>query len=141
LVAASSCGVPHSDREPTRALTATTVAPTTTVPPPTTSPPTTVIVHASRSLARPRPAVVSVADDAFWRRVADCESPTNQRSRNGKYGGYFQMTQQAWHGGGGDGVPESHTYDEQLAVAKRWAAMTNPWRQWPVCWPRAARGG
>lgn len=108
------------------------------VAPPTTTSTAPLIVKASRSLARPRPYVG--VDDAFWWRVSRCESPSNARSRNGLYGGYFQMTQQAWHGGGGEGIPETHGYDEQLVVAKAWAARTNPWRQWPVCWPRAARG-
>lgn len=115
--------------------TSTTAAPPTTT---STSEAPRPVVRASRSLVRPRPYVA--VDDAFWRRVANCESPSNARSRNGLYGGYFQMTQSSWHGGGGEGVPETHTYDEQLVVAKTWAAMTNPWKQWPVCWPRAARG-
>lgn len=99
-----------------------------------------VVVRPARaSRAAPRRVYVAV-DDAYWFRVSRCESPSNARSRNGKYGGYFQMTQQAWHGGGGQGVPETHSYDEQLVVAKAWAARTNPSRQWPVCWKRAARG-
>lgn len=110
------------------------------VPPPPTT--TTAYVRvapvkASRSATRLRLAQV---DEAFWWRLSRCESPSNARSRNGLYGGYFQMTQSAWHGGGGVGIPETHSYDDQLVVAKAWAAITNPWRQWPVCWPRAARG-
>lgn len=138
VVAASHSGNRHPVTRvpPVPSTTSTTVAPTTT----TTEPPVTA-PRASRGVRRTvAPKAGVPTDPAFWRLLSNCESPSNARSRNGLYGGYFQMTASSWRGGGGDGVPESHTWEQQQAVAYRWALMTNPYRQWPTCWPRAMRG-
>lgn len=108
----------------------------TTVPPP---PPTTVPAPPVPTTVRPRTTQpASAVDDAFWRRLANCESPSGA---NGGYNGYFQLagsTAKAvgYHGG---------SYEEQLAAAKRWLAIIGVAKAgtragWPVCWWVALRG-
>jgi hypothetical protein len=114
---------------------------TTTVPAPPPSPPTTQPAPPPTTAPARRPVVqpASVMDDAFWRRLANCESPNGA---NGGFNGYFQLagsTAKAvgYHGG---------SYEEQLAAAKRWLAQIGIAKAgtragWPICWWVALRNG
>lgn len=136
LVACSAAERPYAAR------TVPHVMATTTSPPPAI----TVAARAARSrtaATRHDPPRVAVAgnlmSDAFWRRVANCESSDG---RSGAFLGYFQFSRDTarkvgWFNGAG--------YAEQLAMAKRWLAMIGgrggSRSGWPVCWFVALRAG
>lgn len=73
----------------------------------------------------------------FWRRLANCESPSG---KSGHFRGYFQFSPDTAAKVGIDG---SESYEEQRAAAQRWASQVNPGSTagWPTCWPIAQRGG
>lgn len=79
-------------------------------------------------------------DDAFWRRVANCECASGQCS-NGA--GYFQFTDPGTARKAG--YVRGSSYEEQLSAAKRWAGMIHPREGttagWPHCWWVAKSGG
>lgn len=87
----------------------------------------------------------SSAGDRFDR-LAACESgggvianiDPGAVSPGGRYRGAFQFTLSSWAGAGESGDPVDHDYATQKAAAIRWAGMTRPAGQWPVCWPRTA---
>jgi hypothetical protein len=118
--------------------TSTTLPPTTTTvkkpsPPPTTKT-TQAVVYKSQSAAP--------TGGDFWERLANCESPTN--SWSGRYKGYFQFSDtNVWNANNQWGFHYTPTasYGEQKAAAQYLAAHADPYGQWPVCWPRAIRGG
>lgn len=87
----------------------------------------------------PDPGTAAASGDRFDR-LASCESGQNPRavSPTGKYRGAFQFSIPSWHGAGMTGDPVDFSYSDQKAAAERWAGMTNPSGQWPVCWPRSA---
>lgn len=95
---------------------------------------------AQQKLQAQRPLAPAVMDAAFWRRLANCESPDG---RSGTYLGYFQFSRDtARKVGWFDGA----TYEQQRAMAERWLAMIGgPSRGggrsgWPHCWWVALRG-
>lgn len=127
-------------------LPATTQPPT--VPPaPTTTAPPGVVAEQSGATAPPPPVPVSAApaeagdaatiDDAFWRRLADCECASGQCS--GGHVGYFQFSPDTARKVGIDG---SESYDDQRAGAVEWARRIHPNEAtrsgWPHCWDEAA---
>lgn len=72
-------------------------------------------------------------------RLAMCESGGDPATNTGNgFYGAFQFVLSSWHSAGGTGYPNEHSYAEQKAVALYWASVTNPYQQWPVCWPRSA---
>lgn len=72
-------------------------------------------------------------------RLAMCESGGDPGKNTGNgFFGAFQFVLSSWHAAGGTGNPVEHSYGEQKQIAMSWAAATNPYRQWPVCWPRSA---
>lgn len=75
----------------------------------------------------------------FWRALSGCESSDGRDSSNGSFHGFFQFMLSSWQGAGGTGDPHVWTWEEQLWRAKVWASKTNPYSQWPVCWPRAVK--
>lgn len=84
----------------------------------------------------PRPAA-AVATGDVWARLRACESPTNGGTR---YRGYYQFSASTWASVGGTGDPAAASLEEQTARAQTLAARSDPYHQWPVCWPRAVRG-
>ena len=89
--------------------------------------------RAARSAPRvtePRPAV----SGDIWAALARCESGGNPRavSKGGTYRGAFQFSLSTWRGIGESGDPIDHSYEHQLAAAKRLQARSG-WGQWPVC--------
>jgi len=79
----------------------------------------------------------AVADDGVWARLRACESPTNSGTL---YRGYYQFSASTWASTGGTGDPAAASLEEQTARAQYLAAHSDPYHQWPVCWPRAVRG-
>jgi len=79
----------------------------------------------------------AVADDGVWARLRACESPTNSGTL---YRGYYQFSASSWASTGGTGDPAAASLEEQTARAQYLAAHSDPYHQWPVCWPRAVRG-
>lgn len=72
-------------------------------------------------------------------RLAQCESGGDPTTNTGNgFFGAFQFMLASWHSAGGTGYPHEHSYGEQKSIAMYWASITNPARQWPVCWPRSA---
>lgn len=78
-------------------------------------------------------------------RLASCESGDGHGSINpqavspgGKYRGAFQFSLTSWHSAGMAGDPIDYDYGTQKQTAMRWASITTPSSQWPVCWPRTA---
>ena len=120
------------------AIPTTTAAPTTTTttpppPPPTTAKPrpvrpTTTTQRASRSAG-------AGGSDRTWTALAACESGGNPNSvsdSNPTYYGAFQFSLATWHSVGGTGNPTDHSYEVQLAMAKKLQARSG-WSQWPKC--------
>src|SRR5436305_6816307 len=99
--------------------------------PPAPAPPA---AQAAPATAR---AAAAVADGDLWARLRACESPTNGGTR---YRGYYQFSQASWASAGGRGDPAAASLEEQTARAQFLAAHSDPYHQWPVCWPRAMRG-
>lgn len=83
----------------------------------------------------PRPAAALASGDV-WARLRACESPTNGGTH---YRGYYQFSQATWASVGGTGDPAAASLEEQTARAQTLAARSDPYHQWPVCWPRAVR--
>jgi hypothetical protein len=79
----------------------------------------------------------AVASDDVWARLRACESPTNSGTT---YRGYYQFSASSWASTGGTGDPAAASLEEQTARAQYLAAHSDPFHQWPVCWPRAIRG-
>lgn len=77
-------------------------------------------------------------DDAFWRRLSQCESPNGD---SGTFAGYFQFSSDT---AAKVGYHAGESYDEQLAQAKTWLAMIRgdggSKSGWPRCWWVALRG-
>lgn len=99
----------------------------------------------------------TVTDGDRFDRLSSCESKTNDTGD--PYWGYFQFRRDSWNSawsmGGFDekygttdeagqfvpapaGLPSDWSYGVQKSVAMFWATVTDPYRQWPVCWPRSA---
>lgn len=100
-------------------------------------------MRASRSLERPRavaapPRAVAPSSGDIWAALANCESHGRQDAYNpaGPYYSFFQWTMSSFHSAGGVGDPRDSDYATQLPLAQHWASITNPYKQWPVCWPR-----
>lgn len=135
------------------ATTSPAVAPVPppTPPPPTSPPPGTPAEAPRRPRERPsRSAAPAIAqappagseaiegwpDEAFWRRLADCESADG---RSGRFLGYFQFSRDTAAKVGVDG---SESYEEQRAAAEEWLrriglAAGGTRSGWPTCWWRA----
>lgn len=94
-------------------------------------------LRASRTAttARSAPSPPLVVDEAFWRRLANCES-ANGTGGNG--GGYFQFSPDTARR---VGYRPGMSYEEQRALAVKWLGMINgrggSRSGWPVCWWRA----
>jgi hypothetical protein len=141
-------GGPRTTAVRTAAMTGPVLATTTTAPTTTTAAPTTTTAPSlnrttthpvSRSYSRPAPAPVQ---GDFWMALGPgCESSDGRTSSNGLYFGYFQFSLTSWHEAGGTGVPMDHDYAYQRDIAIHWSQMTNPWGQWPVCWPKTWNRG
>ena len=84
--------------------------------------------------AAAREAAANSAQDQNWRNLAQCESGMNQRAYNsaGPYYGYFQFNIGTWQSVGMTGDPRDHSWDQQLAAAKRLHADRG-WGPWPAC--------
>lgn len=80
--------------------------------------------------------VVSQSGDRFDR-LANCESTMRQDAFNGVNKSYFQWAQSTWESVGGVGDPRNASYEEQKEKAQYLASITNPSKQWPVCWVKA----
>lgn len=95
----------------------------------------------SDTTVRPAEPAPSVSGDTFDR-LALCESGMRQDAvgGGGRYFSYFQWSMSTWRAAGGEGDPRNVDYATQKAIAMRWAERSNPYGQWPVCWPRAVRG-
>lgn len=96
--------------------------------------------QAAQRVRQPRDIGPMVLDGDRFDRLARCESggdPTNT-SPDGQYLGAFQFLASSYRAAGGAGDPRADSYATQKGVAMRWASMTNPATQWPVCWPRSA---
>ena len=92
-----------------------------------------------------RPKVATPATGDFWYRLSWCESRHRQDavSSTGKYLSYFQWSLSTWRAAkdpSDPADPRQVSYQRQVVIAQRWAARTNPWTQWPVCWGRALNG-
>ena len=128
--------------------TTVTVPETTTTAAPTTTLPERVAKErVSRGALRPRlatPPIQSLPPE-FWFDLTFCEDGHQlvDSDPNDPFHSYFQWhispKWNTWHAAGGTGMPEEHSYEEQLVIAKGWASATDPYKQWPVCWPRAMR--
>lgn len=112
-----------------------------------------VVVAAS---AAPAASVYVASGSDVWSRLRNCESGGNYRAAtgNGFYGAY-QFTLSTWSSIGGaqaidtngDGRPDtSFTNPAQAppwwqdAMARHNAQVSDPYHQWPRCWPRAVGG-
>jgi hypothetical protein len=105
--------------------------PASTIPPASTT--TVWAVEASRG----RTSTSVVIDEAFWRRLADCECASGHCG--GGHVGYFQFSADTAAKVSIDG---SEGYEEQRAAAIVWAARIHPRENtrsgWPHCWDEAA---
>jgi resuscitation-promoting factor RpfE len=73
------------------------------------------------------------ADSVNWDAVAACESGGNWGTSTGNgYHGGLQFTLGTWHAGGGTGMPEHASREEQIRVADN-VLQTQGIRAWPVC--------
>lgn len=88
--------------------------------------------------ARTAPSPAPVASGDVFDRLAACESGMRQNAvgGGGRYLSFFQWTLSTWHAAGGQGDPRNVDYGTQKAIAMRWAQRSNPYGQWPTCWPR-----
>lgn len=95
---------------------------------------------APRSNATVTPETSGSPDDAFWRRLANCECASGSCA-NGA--GYFQFTDPGTARKAG--YVRGSSYEEQLAAAKRWLAQIGgrggTTAGWPTCWWRALKSG
>lgn len=98
--------------------------------------------RAARSATSRPPAPPPVVSGDTFDRLAQCESGMRQDAvgGGGRYFSYFQWSLSTWRAAGGTGDPRNVDYGTQKALAMRWAERSNPYQQWPVCWPRAVRG-
>lgn len=91
-------------------------------------------LRASRAAAArsAQPAATSTLDDAFWKRLSNCESPSGAV---GKHIGYFQFSHDTAAKVGIDG---SESYEVQKSAAIRWLGMIGgrggSKSGWPTCW-------
>jgi hypothetical protein len=148
LVATAAACSPAAAPVPPATVPTTTTAPPS--PPPTvpavaaTAPPSSVSPFgAARAGVAAEVTTTSVAvvaatpDDAFWRRLADCECASG--ACGGAHVSYFQFSRDTARKVGIDG---SEPYEEQRAAAQEWARRIHPNEGtrsgWPVCWWRAA---
>lgn len=113
----------------TSSTTSTSTSTSTTQPTPPSTTRTTSRANGSH--------YVAVPDGAFWARLRACESPTNGGTR---YRGYYQFAQSTWQAAGGSGDPAAASLEEQTARADWLLHHANPYKQWPVCYPRAIKG-
>ena len=94
---------------------------------------------AAQKLAAPKPLPPASIDDAFWRRLANCESADGT---GGNGGGYFQFSPDTAKK---VGYRPGLSYGEQLAMAKEWLRRIKgrggSTSGWPHCWWVALRGG
>jgi len=120
-------------------VTTTTVPPTTTTTaPPATTTTTRPVAVVTTTTAKPKPSSVltaatkpaanapppvSSSGDEVWARLARCESGM-RNDAGAPYFGYFQFSAGTWHSIGGTGLPNDHTYDEQLVLAKKLQARS-----------------
>lgn len=96
-----------------------------------------VPVRANRSARATYPVRLRSQGHDVWWRLAQCESPTGRNSSDGLYHGYFQFLVATWRSIGAPGVPEQWSYEVQKHWAQVLASRSDPYHQWPVCWPRA----
>jgi hypothetical protein len=72
-------------------------------------------------------------------RLAKCESRMHQDANDGAgHYSYFQWTLSTFHAAGGSGDPRDVDYGTQKGLAMSWAQQSNPYTQWPHCWPLSA---
>ncbi|MBW3580824.1 MAG: transglycosylase family protein [Actinobacteria bacterium] len=116
----------HSRAVIDRNLAVLTAPPTTLAPPP---PPPPVEVPPPP----PPPPPPPLPADSVWGSLAQCESGGNwQRdSGNGYYGG-LQFSLPSWQAVGGDGYPDDHSREVQIAMGERLRARSG-WSAWPAC--------
>ncbi len=107
-------------KAPAAAAAATTTAAPTRLTTTTTRPP-------AARVAAPAPS----SSDAVWDRLAQCESG-NTNDHDAPYYGYWQVSEATWLGLGQVGLPDDHSREQQLVVAKRLQAMSG-WSPWPAC--------
>jgi len=122
----ATLGTSSTSSKPT-ATTAKRAPATTTAAAPTRLPTTTTRPPAAQ-VAAPAP---SASSDAVWDRLAQCESG-NTNDHDAPYYGYWQFSEATWLGMGQVGLPDDHSREQQLVVAKRLQAMSG-WSPWPGC--------
>lgn len=89
--------------------------------------------------ARSGTVTTAAVDGDRFDRLARCESGGDPATNTGNgFYGAFQFVLSTWHAAGGTGNPVDHSYSEQKQIAMSWAQRSNPYTQWPVCWPRTA---
>lgn len=94
---------------------------------------TTALVVADGALLAASASAAAAPTVATFDRLAQCESNGNWgiSSGNGYHGG-LQFSLATWRSLGYGGNPAEHSYDVQLAAAKRLQARSG-WGQWPHC--------
>lgn len=127
-LAAGACGTsPKMESARVPAVIATTTTASTIPPRPKPRP--------NRGTVRLQAVVVP--DDAFWRRLANCECASGRCG--GRHISYFQFSPDTARKLGIDG---SEPYEEQKAAAIRWLGMIGgrggSRSGWPICWWKAA---
>lgn len=97
--------------------------------------------RASRGAIRPRVTPRPLPTGDVWYRLRLCESHDNYADKyNPTYRGAYQFSFSTWRSVGGTGDPADAPPAEQDMRAQMLAARSNPYGQWPVCWPRAVGG-
>lgn len=134
-----ACG--HAAAPPIHLVSVASTTTTTATPVPTTVTTVLPLAHPTRPPAPSRiraPQYATSLDDAFWRRLANCES---RYGASGMFVGYFQLT---WANAARVGISPSSSYEEQKAGAITWLGLIGGrgWTTagWPTCWPIAIRG-
>lgn len=143
----AATGLPITTSTTTSTLPAETqlsaaAVPTTMVPvaaTTTTAPPSAVVVVAPQGAAwaQPLAACESTWDtDGVAPHRIDPTALSQDTNPKGLYRGAFQFSMASWRQAGGTGDPAAQPWDVQLAIAVRWHADTDPYEQWPTCWPK-----
>jgi uncharacterized protein YabE (DUF348 family) len=87
-----------------------------------------------RPAPAPAPSANYATGSTVWDAIAECESGGNWAANtgNGYYGG-LQFSLGTWQAYGGTGYPNTHSREEQIAVAERVRAAEGGYGAWPVC--------
>lgn len=136
LTLTAACG--HAPPRPVPPPAATTPPePTTTAATTTSVVVTTVVTTMTTTAPEGNEGAVQTGDDAFWRRLANCECESGRCG--GAHVSFFQFSRDTARKVGIDG---SESYEDQRAAAQEWARRIHPREGttagWPHCWWVAA---